>query len=641
MYDRFVVGVAGADGLGHAVADRLQRDVDVDWLRAGAAAPAGLSAVVTVGDTQPPPGLPWLPVRVELGTAFIGPATLPGTPGCPDCVASRRDKAVANATELRAARDRFADGFAAPEIRLTRFAVDAVTELAADELARLLRGEPRTRNAVIHVELDTLSTGVHRFLPEPACLRCGGLPDDDPEAARVRLTPHPKATPVTYRVRDLHREADALLDVYVDPESGLIRTLQRTIYGTYPTTSAPIAMSPTQTETGFGRDLDYRTAQITAVTEAVERYGGGRPGGRRTVVKGSYRELADRALDPKTLGLYSDERYAQPGFPFERYHDDLVIPWVWGHSFARDEPILVPECCVYYRMHLVDHSYRPFVYEISNGCALGGCLEEAILYGILELAERDAFLMTWYGRLPVRELDLSSATDPTVPLMVERFRQTCGYEVRAFDTTMEHGIPSVWVMAVNPDAETDAKAFCAAASGFVPERAIANALLELAPMVEWRSETTDEDRARAARMVENPGDVREMHDHALVNAHPDAFPRYGFLFRDEKPHTIEDSYAGAFLPRHDDLTDDLTATVARFLERGQDVVVVDQTMPEHTAGGFRCVKVLIPGLLPMTFGHWARRTDGLPRLLEVPHLLGYRAAPLRPDEINPHPHPFP
>ncbi|GAA3437954.1 hypothetical protein GCM10018954_075680 [Kutzneria kofuensis] len=51
--------------------------------------------------------------------------------------------------------------------------------------------------------------------------------------------------------------------------------------------------------------------------------------------------------------------------------------------------------------------------------------------------------------------------------------------------------------------------------------------------------------------------------------------------------------------------------------------------------------MIIPGTLPMTFGHEFRRVHGLPRLHRVPQALGYRDMPLRPEEINPYPHPFP
>jgi ribosomal protein S12 methylthiotransferase accessory factor len=48
---------------------------------------------------------------------------------------------------------------------------------------------------------------------------------------------------------------------------------------------------------------------------------------------------------------------------------------------------------------------------------------------------------------------------------------------------------------------------------------------------------------------------------------------------------------------------------------------------------------MVPGALPMTFGHHNRRIHGLPRLFQVPRLLGYHD--LAPEDINPHPHPFP
>jgi ribosomal protein S12 methylthiotransferase accessory factor len=92
---------------------------------------------------------------------------------------------------------------------------------------------------------------------------------------------------------------------------------------------------------------------------------------------------------------------------------------------------------------------------------------------------------------------------------------------------------------------------------------------------------------------------------------------------------------------HADLVDDLNEVLGRYLGSGLDVIVVDQTTAEHRAGGFACVKVLIPGTVPMTFGYHNRRVDGLPRLYDIPHRLGHRSRALLHDELNPHPHPFP
>ena len=76
--------------------------------------------------------------------------------------------------------------------------------------------------------------------------------------------------------------------------------------------------------------------------------------------------------------------------------------WVWGYSFLQERPILVPELLAYYSLGYGEG----FVYETSNGCALGGSLEEAIFHAILEVVERDSFLLTWYANFLFRVLTL-------------------------------------------------------------------------------------------------------------------------------------------------------------------------------------------------------------------------------------------
>jgi ribosomal protein S12 methylthiotransferase accessory factor len=91
-----------------------------------------------------------------------------------------------------------------------------------------------------------------------------------------------------------------------------------------------------------------------------------------------------------------------------------------------------------------------------------------------------------------------------------------------------------------------------------------------------------------------------------------------------------------------DLTRLLEETVGRLAAEGLEVLVVTQDEPGvRDRLGLHCAKVVVPGTLPMTFGHVNRRTTGLPRLLEVPHRLGRTAAPLRHDELPLYPHPFP
>jgi ribosomal protein S12 methylthiotransferase accessory factor len=259
------------------------------------------------------------------------------------------------------------------------------------------------------------------------------------------------------------------------------------------------------------------------------------------------------------------------------------------------------------------------------------------LYGLLEVAERDAFLLTWYARMAVPRIDLGSARDRAVPLIAEAMQAETGYEVMAFDTTVEQDIPCAWVMAVNPVDDGRPKVVCAAGSHLDPERAVENALSELGPILGDLVHRYGHRRAEAAAMVADSFRVGVMADHALLYADPGAFGRLDFLT------DSSDVRAFAELPSPvafggTDLCADLVEVVDRYLVTGLDVIVVDQTTPEHRVGGFSCVKVLVPGALSMTFGHVNRRTSGLSRLRTVPRYLGHDAQAV---DINPYPHPFP
>jgi len=588
--------------------------------------------------------IPSLRVFIEPGRAVVGPCVVPGEPGCATCAETRRSLAREHADEHTELTRRFAGRLAVPsQSWLTLVSSTILAEIVTAEVESALdgTGRPMTLRALYFLRLDDLHGGACSFLPDPLCVDCATVPKDSPAAATIVVQPRPKCSPASNRVRRLADRADELRRTFVDAETGLVRGVARDGHSVFPNASAKIGLRDRHgTEIGFGRTLNYADSELTAITESLERYGGIRPGGRRTVVRGSYRDLTADALHPAALGLHAGWQYELRNFRFQRYQDDLVVNWVWGYSFRRQAPILVPESYAYY-----GHSHRgdrPFVYEISNGCALGGCLEEAVLHGLLEVAERDAFLMTWYARMRRSRVDPDSARDRSVPLMVDRIEDTSGYRVHAIDITTEHGIPALWVMAVDEHGGDRPKAHIAAGSHLDPERALANALLELAPLVNRPVEAYLGSRRRALAMLDDPYEVRNMDDHAVLYSTPEAFERLSFLYDTDQTVTFEDAFGKSDLSAwQPDLTVDLGRAIRRYLDTGLDVIVVDQTTPEHEAGDFRCVKVIVPGTLPITFGYHHQRTTGFERLSRVPWELGYAQRPLDPADLNPHPHPFP
>ncbi|GAA1774400.1 TOMM precursor leader peptide-binding protein [Streptomonospora arabica] len=659
--------VAGGGGAAlHVVGSGLLADAIADAAAAhggvaGSAAPEPEAAGVDTGalvvaaadgwDTRPYPRVraacdaapaPWLPVRTELGRLVLGPVELPGRPGCGDCADLRRRVARRDPRGreevLRVHGDALAER---PSSWLTTLAADLAAALVLDEAQRVAQDpeSARTRNAMIFVELDSLRTSRHRFLPNPLCERCGSRPDDAAALAELSLASRPKPTPDTYRAQDVADRWESLEQTYFDPECGLVHTLTKGSGGGVVTASAELGAHGDSVEYGFGWTRSYRTSRVVALLEALERYGATHPGGRRTAVHAPYADVRDEALDPRELGLYPPERHVA-GFSFRPFSESVACSWVWGYSFARSAPILVPENYVYYRlMRRAGPENPPFVYECSNGCALGGSVEEAAFYGALEVAERDAFLMTWYARMPVPRIDIGSARDDSLPLLATAIERETGYEVRAFDTTLEYGVPSVWTMAVRPgDDDAAPKAACSGGAHLDPERALQRALSELGPMTAGLLGQDPARQARAREMVRDPSLVTLMAHHTQLYGHPEAFDRFDFLDRCPGLRRVADM---ARVPPAADLRDDLAELVRRYLDCGLDVIVVDQTTPEHRAGGLACVKVIVPGTLPMTFGHAYRRVHGLPRLYTVPHRLGYADRPLGPEDISHHPHPFP
>ncbi len=581
-------------------------------------------------------GIPWLRGFVSFGEGVIGPLVRPGTSGCSQCADIRRLIAGYDRKEMWELQRRMAvQGEIQRDAWASRTGLLQMAHLIATETQRVLEGSrTHLEERLFLINLKTLKNSCHFFLPDPLCTVCGQLPDDSPTAARISLQSSPKISADSYRCRSIEELKEVLVKDYLDYRTGL---LNGKMHNFVPPFADVIVNMPLfiGDEGVAGRTHSYEVSELTAILEGLERYCGIEPRGKRTTIHDNYRKLEDKALSPAKVGVHAKEQYARPDFPFKPFHPDRPMNWVWGYSFLQERPILVPELLAYYSLGCGDG----FVYETSNGCALGGSLEEAIFHAILEVVERDSFLMTWYAQLPLPRLDLSSANDKELQLMVDRVRVVAGYDLYFFNSTMEHGIPSVWAVAKNRK-EKGMNLICAAGAHPDPIRAVKSAIHELAGMMLTLDEKFEANRKKYEKMLHDPFLVQQMEDHGMLYALPEAEERLQFLLDENRPmRTFEEEFK--WKPKSADLTDDLQDILQKFRRLNLEVIVVDQTTPATKRNGLYCVKVLIPGMLPMTFGHHLTRVTGLERVLRVPMELGYIKQPLTLEQLNPHPHPFP
>jgi ribosomal protein S12 methylthiotransferase accessory factor len=586
-------------------------------------------------------GVRLLTVHREPGAVVIGPVATAERPGCAACALARHRAARERPHDLERLEHRYADRFRHPDPALVDVCADTIADIVAELLARhdLL---PESLS-VVRLDPVGLRPTRHRFLPSALCGVCGeGPPPPAPD--RFSFAHRPGRHGDGFRLYSLAERREELFDRYVDPEYGLVHRLFRDSGGLFPTTHGRVGHRVGHGhQLSLGRQLDFAACDLTAVTEGLERYGGAQQAFDPAVTRGSFTELAPAALDPRVLGLHAPEQYALPGFPFQPFHPDLVLDWVPAYSLRHRRELLVPATYAYYEWLYQPTRDRPLAYEISNGCALGGCLPEAALHGIFELAERDAFLLTWYARLCPPRIDLSSLPNRTPALMVRHIEESTGYRVHVLDITAEHGVPAVWVMAVDEQGRDGMpRALCAGGAHLDPVRAVSEALLELAPFTKRFAPAYERERGRIRRMLDDPYEVRVMEDHRLLYCAPEAYPRLEFLLDGTRSVSLAERAAEyRARPRPADLGRELLDLADRYLATGLDVLICDQTTPEHRVGCFRCVKAIVPGLLPMTFGHHARRVTDLPRVFTVPVSLGHPDPPRHAGDLNPDPHPFP
>src|SRR5262249_18513369 len=151
----------------------------------------------------------------------------------------------------------------------------------------------------------------------------------------------------------------------------------------------------------------------------------------------------------------------------------------WGYSLREQRTLLVPEQLVFYLDHRTGQAN--YIQECSNGCASGSCLEEALLHGLLELVERDSFLLTWHSARRPPEIDIATCRHPRVRYMRDRLA-LLGLDTHLFDLRIDLPMPTVMAVTVRRDGGRGRLCF-AAGAGMDPDQAAHAALCETASYV--------------------------------------------------------------------------------------------------------------------------------------------------------------
>jgi oxazoline/thiazoline synthase len=578
-------------------------------------------------------GRPWLLVKPRGFYVWIGPLFVPGQTACWRCLEQRlrANREVEGFVERRSGR-----GPVATSVAALPATEGLALQLAALQLALELGSAHPTplRSRIVTVSGAALQQQEHVVVRRPQCPACGdpacaensddialpqatggalvadgGLRAVSPEATYERY--RHLVSPITGVVTSLVPAAglgDSPLFVYVAGHNFALKN-----------DSLYFLRDGLRTNSA-GKGMTAAQARTSALCEAIERYSGVHRGDERRI-RARCVDLGEQAIHPNDCMLYSERQYAERAAWMARGSRFQVVPlpfdpgaeldWTPVRSLVDGTTRYLPTAYLYYGYPLAPDEF--VTWADSNGNAAGNTLEEALLQGFLELAERDAVCIWWYNRLARPAFDLASLDEPYVERL-EAYYRTRGRELWVLDLTNDLEIPAF--AAINRRVDDPVEDIVLGFGAHLDARvAVLRALAEMNQFMPAVHERGPD--GRTAYAFDDPDVLRWWQTATLANQ-PYLAPS------GQAPRTLGDFARSS----SSDVGRDLLACVERAAAVGCETFALNQTRPDI---GLPVAKVIVPGLRHF----WARFAPG--RLYDVPVRLGWRDAPLDESLLNPIP----
>ena len=572
------------------------------------------------------------PVGVQL---WIGPIFSPPATACWACLSHRlrANRQVEEFVNHHAGRMVMPRSAAASLESTAQTAVG----LALTEIAKWFVGQPGVDLTQGLVTLDALSleTRYHALAKRPQCAACG-QPSIEQRSRPIQLTHRhvPRAEAGQYRfstASDVLNRHESL----VSPITGVVSTLTKKGISTpdfapayaaghcFPTPHRYSSIRELQANLLYrsgGKGATDAQAKASAICEAVERYSAVF-WGEKPSVRGSLASLSPDSIHPNECMLFSDLQYETRDdwnsgcvsrmhvvpLPFD---EEREIDWspLWSMNEGRLR--YLPTALCFY-----GHPETSLFFCIpdSNGTASGSCLEEAILYGFLELVERDAVAIWWYNRLRRPAVDLDSFDIPYVHNVRERHREDLHRDLWVLDITSDFGIPAFATITRRIDRPVE-DIIVGFGAHLDPEAALLQSIVEANQFLPAVS--LDAPDGRTLYLFDKQ-DAIDWWKTATIESEPYLLPDV------DAPPTARSSLRS--MTSGDLLTDvELCARIAG--DRNLDLLVLDLTRPDI---GLNVARVVMPGARHF----WRRLAPG--RLYEVPTELHWAEIPLPEEGLNP------
>ena len=237
-----------------------------------------------------------------------------------------------------------------------------------------------------------------------------------------------------------------------------------------------------------GKGISKDHAKASAMMEGFERYSAERQESDDIIIA-TVEEIGQHGgfIDPKKLNLPKDIE--------KKGIENLSLEWSKSHDIISGNEYYIPTNAVFHP-YTHDNSVQSLFKSNTNGLASGNILEEAILHGMLEVIERDAWSIFELTHKNYAQIDIESIESEIIRDIIDKFESE-GIKIKLMDFTADIKIPTIAASADDTVTKDAGLLTLGMGTHLDPEVAVLRALTEVAQSRATQINGAREDTVRA------------------------------------------------------------------------------------------------------------------------------------------------
>ncbi len=354
---------------------------------------------------------------------------------------------------------------------------------------------------------------------------------------------------------------------------------------------------------------------------------------KKDMMRASMKSLKQRGishLDVRTLAGFSEEQ-KQAKLRFQ-WDEDSVFYWEKAFRVSTGESVYLPAQLIFWNYEV--EPPEPILRERNTNGAGGYFSKEgAILSGLYELIQRDAFLIHWLNSHAPPRVNPESVPNETFQRILRESKRY-GFETHCLNTTLDTGVPSFIVVAEDR-ASNGFGITMGGGCGPDPVSALLNAAQEVWSVYGWmRRQGQPFTLPEGFRPFAEPSIGQN--ERILLWTNPAMAEHFRFFLNGKSGQFNEAAfpYPSRF-PSESAELQFLTNRVEA-MGRGYEVYAYLPNDPVLKQLGYAAAKVIVPQVVPLYLQE-IYAPLGAELLRSVPQKFGWDVS----QAFNPWPHPFP